>query len=203
MDADILFGAVKAIAVLPAIFWLIGQFGMPRRYWTDQRSQPDLDRMSALSRWRLYGGLIVVFGGVMFIAYEATDVVLDWMPRSWGGIDEDGEWRAMRPGVQGTIALFVAMFIMESAEKRAEAVAKRPIEYALLSAVIDGLEKKPWCFDGEEESAQDYRQRIAMRGRAALNGTEKYDDAYSLQEYRRRLMESLIDIERQIEATKK
>lgn len=193
----IIFGVAKAIAVLPAIFWLTKHFGMPRTFWVDERLHAYEDR-EGLAKWKLYGGVIIVFGGIMLIAYEATDVLLDWIPRSWGDIDEEGEWRPIQSGLQATIAFFVAHYIMDSTGKRGEAIAKRPTDAAFVDALIDELETKPRTIDGKEESAQEYRQRLVIRGRASMNGVEKSDDSYGLKRYRGWLMKRLTDVEKQI-----
>lgn len=196
MEAENVIGIAKAIAVLPAIFWLVGHFGMPRRYWKDDRSQPNPDRMKWLPRWKFYGGVIILFVGLLLIAYDATDAVMDWMPRSWGGVDEDGEWRAMRPGLQGTVAFLIAGLVLESAGKRAEASAKWPVDHAFALAIIEDLESQPWKLTGE--TGDDYRLRVIRAGRAILN-QERYDDAFDLKAYRTRLIDRLTVVEVRIE----
>lgn len=200
MEAENIIGIAKAIVVIPAIFWLIFQFGMPRRYWKDDRLPFDGDRLSTLAKWQGYGGVIILFVGLLFIAYDATDAVMDWMPRSWGGVDEDGEWRAMRPGLQGTIAFFIACLVLESAGKRAEASAKWPVDHAFALAIIEDLESQPWKLTGE--TGNDYRLRIIRAGRGVLK-QERYDDAFDLKEYRTRLIERLTAVEERIETGQK
>lgn len=201
MEAEIIFGIAKAIAVLPAIFWLIGQFGMPRQYWQGSRLPFDPDRMSTFAKWKSYGGVIILFVGLMLIAYDATDAVMDWMPRSWGGVDEDGEWRAMRPGLQGMMAFFLAGMVMQIAGSRAESSAKWPTDHALAHRLIEELEGSTYRLEGDG-SVDAYRLQLIRSGRGVLK-QERYDDAPDLKEYRKQLIERLSAVENRIEAAKR
>lgn len=200
MQAENIFGIAKLIAVLPAIFWLIGQFAMPRRYW--QGPGLPLNRLSTFAKWKEYGGAAILFVGLILIAYDATDAVMDWMPRSWGGFDEEGEWQAVRPGIQGMMALFIAGSVIDIAEKRAEAAAKWPIDHALVLRLIEVVERPSHTFGGEDEPVEAYRLHLIQSGRGALKN-ERYDDAFALKRYREQLINWLTDVETRIEGTQK
>lgn len=197
MEVENVFGIVKAILILPAVFWLVGRFGMPVKYWQDDRRSPDPDRMALLPKWKFYSWCAVLFIGMMFIAYDAADAIMDWMPRSWGGVDEDGEWRAIRPTFQIMLAFLIAGSVAQIAGDRAEAAAKWPTDHGVTLAVIEDLERPVYQFE-RDQGVDGYRLRLIRSTRSILS-KERYDDSYDLKEYRSRLLERLAAVEKQIE----
>jgi len=186
-------GIAKAIFILPAVFWLIGQFGMPLKYWRDARLAPDPDRMDRrIDRWKFYAGMAVMFIGLMVIAYDAADAIMDWMPRSWGGVDEGDEWRPIRPSLQFMVAFAIAGSIIQISGNRAEAAAKWPTDHDFALTMIEELEGSY----KSDESAHAYRARLARAGQRVLT-RERYDDSNDLKRYRTRLAERLRQVERE------
>src|SRR5690606_2203293 len=146
-------------------------------------------------RWKFYAGAAVLFLGMMFIAYDAADAIMDWMPRSWGGVDEDGEWRALRSTFQILLAFLIVGSVTQIAGKRAEAAAKWPTDHSFTLAVIEELERPIYQFE-RDEGLEGYRNRLVRAGRAVLK-KENHKDSDDLKQYRKRLLDRLDAIEKE------
>lgn len=200
MEVENIFGIVKAILILPAVFWLVGRFGKPIKYWRDPTFERDPKSMAWLPRWKTYAGWAFLFVGMMFIAYDAADAIMDWMPHSWGGVDEDGEWRAIRPGIQILISFGIAGSVLDIAGKRAEAAAKWPTDHEVTLALIEDLERPVYQYE-RDQGVDGYRLRL-IRGARGVLRKERYDDAYDLKQYRKRLLDRLAAVETIIEESR-
>lgn len=196
MELTIIFGIVKAVAVLPAVFWLVGRFGQPVTYWRDESRGVDPDRMDRwVDRWKFNAMVFIVFVGLMVLAYDLCDSFLDWMPRSWGGVDEDGDWRPMRPGLQTMLAFLIAGSVMQIAENRAEAAAKWPIDHRFTLDLMCELEANPKRWG--DVDVDRYRMNILAAGRRSLE-KERYPESYHLRLYREDLAKRLSTVEQKI-----
>ena len=82
-------------------------------YWTFNPSERPT-RQERLMCF-IFVGTLVGLTGLCAAAFEAA---LFFLPTSWGGFDEDGEFVTMRHSLAGTLGFFASMFILWLLDKR-------------------------------------------------------------------------------------
>ena len=161
MDPQMIGGAIQAAFASAGLFYVVPRVWSNTAYRTNE---PDPDRLPRFARWRLYGWFTVVFIGLGVVGYHATGSLVGWVPDSWGGVDEDGDWMALRPALQGVGAFLFAGFSVERSHLISQMAALRPMENAFTTGMIAALMKP--CY--RDESGTAYRARLIREARLIL-----------------------------------
>lgn len=132
--AQSVFAGYGALYVASAIFWPtwfidnISINHLRERHNRRDALKHGLRNISNARPWYEMPTAILTMISVGVLAYAAAYALIAFVPYSWGGENEDGEWQSARYVCQSTIALWATLALVSRLETNAEALVQGVIE---------------------------------------------------------------------------
>jgi hypothetical protein len=142
--------------------------------------------------------------GMWIVCYHAAGALLMWMPASWGGFDENGQWRSHAWYTKSLFACVATLVVVATVEKFTATAAKRVVERQVLNEILEALSEPVQ----PGETASDLQGRLIARCRFAVrneapsfpgisnveNDAHGYGDGPGVRDYRIRLGSQIRDV---------
>lgn len=144
---------VKALLAFVSAASLAALVGYAVLVWSrfGRVSSSVLDANSAT--WKGKAFLALAALGLLVCLYTGSEALLYWLPNSWGGIDEDGEFRTFRSALAGVFTIIIAgplIYVLEEVPKesfsfallRDEVKYEREIHATVSPSQLDALRSR-------------------------------------------------------------
>lgn len=133
LGVRIVFGVIGTISCITLCHWAWCAVRDPERLLecVQWRSRNDRGSATHYQPWqgKLYVGLAVLGWGV--VAFGGFRLLFGWMPTSWGGVDEYGEFYPHVDGIAATLCVFSFVLMSEFYHRTLELHWRRKVQESL------------------------------------------------------------------------